>query len=161
MRRVTWPIGLATVLAFASAAVSLYWTLGGTALLDTVGGAIEDLARDGGPGATAVALAAVLAKLLAGLLGLGLIHPPATRVRRRLVTWLSGVAGVVLVLWGGANVLVGGLVLAEVITPGEVADRRALRWHVFLWDLWFLVWGAALVYALLELRRRRAGAAAA
>ncbi|MEA2497122.1 MAG: hypothetical protein QOJ29_5033, partial [Thermoleophilaceae bacterium] len=35
----------AAALAFASAAVSLYWTLGGTALLDTVGGAVEDLAR--------------------------------------------------------------------------------------------------------------------
>jgi hypothetical protein len=40
----------------ASAAVSLYWTLDGTLLLDTVGGAIEDLARpvrSSGPAARA------------------------------------------------------------------------------------------------------------
>jgi hypothetical protein len=40
------PAYAAAGLAFASAAVSLFWTLGGTLLLDTVRGAIEDLARD-------------------------------------------------------------------------------------------------------------------
>jgi hypothetical protein len=37
---------LAAGLALASAAVSLFWMLGGTALLDTVGGEIEELARE-------------------------------------------------------------------------------------------------------------------
>jgi hypothetical protein len=44
-------------------------------------------------------------------------------------------------------VLVGGLVLAEVITPSTPVDEHALRWHVFVWDLWFLVWGMALGHA--------------
>ncbi len=42
--------------AFAYAVVSLYWTAGGTALLATVGGTIEETARRGGrtrPGHTA------------------------------------------------------------------------------------------------------------
>jgi hypothetical protein len=41
-----WPAYAAAVLAWASAAVSLYWTLGGTRLLDTLGGSLEDLAQD-------------------------------------------------------------------------------------------------------------------
>ena len=45
----------AAVLAFASAAVTLYWTLGGTLLLDTVGGAFEELVRRRSPGALALA----------------------------------------------------------------------------------------------------------
>jgi hypothetical protein len=36
-------------------------------------------------------------------------------------------------------VLVGGLVLVDVITPTGPVDEHALRWHVFVWDLWFLV----------------------
>ena len=52
----------AALLAFASAAVTLYWTLGGTALLDTVGGEFEELARDRSAGAIALGTATVAAK---------------------------------------------------------------------------------------------------
>jgi hypothetical protein len=50
-------------------------------------------------------------------------------------------------------VLVGGLVLADVITPTGPADEHALRWHVFVWDLWFLVWGMALGLAAWRYRQ--------
>ncbi len=32
----------------------------------------------------------------------------------------------------------------------------ALRWHVGLWDLWFLVWGILLALATASYRRRTA-----
>jgi hypothetical protein len=35
-------------------------------------------------------------------------------------------------------------VLAGVIRPAGPVDRTALRWHVLVWDLWFLVWGLLL-----------------
>jgi len=35
-------------------------------------------------------------------------------------------------------------VLTDAITPSGPVDEHALRWHVFVWDLWFLVWGVAL-----------------
>ena len=47
---------LAAGLAVASAAFSLYWALGGTALLDTVGGEIEELARERAPAAVVTLL---------------------------------------------------------------------------------------------------------
>jgi hypothetical protein len=71
------PSYAAAVLAFGSAAVSLSWTLGGTVLLDTVGGTLEDL------------------------------------------------------------VLVGGLVLAELITHPHRWTNMHCAGTWFVWDLWF------------------------
>ena len=68
----TWPACAAAALALASAAVSLFWTLGGTLLLDTVGGAIEDLARERSVGAIALGLAAAAVKVVAGVLALAM-----------------------------------------------------------------------------------------
>src|SRR3954451_2121976 len=94
----------AAVLAFASAAISLYWSLGGTALLGTVGGAIEDLARDRSLGAVALGLAAAALKLLAGALALALRRLPARGLWRRAVLAAGAAAAAVLSLWGAANV---------------------------------------------------------
>jgi hypothetical protein len=44
----------------------------------------------------------------------------------------------------GLLVAVGTLVLTGVISPSGPVDRTALRWHVMVWDLWFLVWGLLL-----------------
>jgi hypothetical protein len=152
-RSAWWPAHVAAGLAFASAAVSLYWTVGGDALLDTVGGAIEDLARDRSPAAVAVGTAAVLLKVVAGALALALARLPVRGLRRRAVLVANGAASALLCVWGGANVVVGALVLGGAITASADADRRALRWHVFVWDLWFLLWGLALAAAIAAARR--------
>jgi hypothetical protein len=65
------------------------------------------------------------------------------RARRLLAT----MAGTGLALYGGVLVIAGALVLAGAIDPEGDVDEYALRWHVFLWDLWFVVWGVALVAA--------------
>jgi hypothetical protein len=145
---------LAAGLAFASAALSVYWTAGGTLLLDTVGGAIEDLARERSLGAVALGTATVLLKVAAGILALALVRVPRTGRRRRFLLVANGAASAILCLWGGANVVVGALVLAGAITPSADVDRHALRWHVFVWDMWFLVWGIALAVAVAAARRR-------
>lgn len=144
----------AAALAFASAALSFYWTAGGTAMLDTVGGAIEDLARERSTGAIALGVATVVLKVFAGVLALALLHPPADAVRRRFLILASGVASGILCVWGGLNVVVGGLVLSGVVSPSGDVDRHALRWHVAVWDMWFLIWGVALALAV---RAARAG----
>jgi hypothetical protein len=140
----------AAALAFASAAVSLYWTLGGTGLLDTVGGEIERLARERSAAAIAVVGATAVAKLLAGALALALLRSD----RRPLVRAAIG-GGALLALYGGVLVVAGALVLAGAIDSSEPVDEYALRWHVFLWDMWFLVWGAALALAGRRLLPRR------
>jgi len=144
----------AAVLAFGSAAVSLFWALGGTLLLDTVGGAIEELARERPPEAIASAAATALLKAGAGLLAIALVDGRDGPLTRRWLMLTNAVASAVLVMWGGSNVLVGALVLGEVITPSGAVDERSLRWHVFLWDLWFLVRGVLLALAVAGHRRR-------
>lgn len=157
--RAPWsaPAHAAVGLAFASAAVSAYWTLGGTLGLDTVGGAIEDLARERSAGGLVLGTVTVALKVLAGLLALGLARWRPGRPGRRPLLGLNGAASAILVLWGGANVVVGALVLAGAIDPSDPVDERALRWHVGLWDLWFLVWGAVLAGAVWRARRGEQG----
>jgi hypothetical protein len=132
----------AAVLAVASAAVTAWWLAGGTTLLDTVGGTMASLARDRSPAALLLGAGVVVAKLVAAALALALLRSPA-----RLVRLLALLGGGLLVLWGGANVGLGGAVLTGVLDLGPVADPRALRWHVLFWDAWFLLWGLALVVA--------------
>jgi hypothetical protein len=111
-------------------------------MLDTVGGEIEDLARERTAGAVAVISATVVLKVLAGLLAVALVRRP----RRPLVV-LAAIAGLGLALYGGVLVVAGALVLAGIIEPSGDVDEYALRWHVFLWDAWFVVWGVALAVA--------------
>jgi hypothetical protein len=148
------PAYAAAGLAFASAAVSLFWTVGGTWLLDTVGGAIEDLARDRSAPAIALGIVTIMLKATAGVLALALARPWGSHLGRRLLLSANTFASVGLIFWGGINVAIGSLVLAGVIEPAEDVDEHALRWHVFVWDLWFLLWGLALAIAIARFRRR-------
>jgi hypothetical protein len=136
---------IAAGLAFASAATTAYWLFGGIALLDTLGGSVERLARDRSGAAFALAAAVVAIKSGAGILAL-LLLSPAWRGWRMIVA-LDIFAAAVLGLSGAANVLIGALVLSGAIERADVS-RHALRWHVFLWDAWFLVWGVALAVAV-------------
>jgi hypothetical protein len=59
-------------------------------------------------------------------------------------------------------VTIGALALTGVPEPDGPVDRRALRWHVLLWDAWFLLWDLALAVATWTsaLLRRHRGASA-
>lgn len=142
--RRTCPAYAATALAFTSAAVSVYWTLGGTGLLDTLGGTFERLARDRSAAALTLGVVVIVVKVGVGLLALALVRPWGARLGRRSLVLPSVLGSLFLVLYGGVQVLAGGLVLTNVITPSGPVDEYALRWHVFVWDLWFLVWGVTL-----------------
>ena len=144
----------AAVVAFAYALVSLYWAVGGHRLVSTVGGYVEQFARRGGAIPVLVALGAAAAKVAGGLLALALVRPWGRAIPRRWLLACATGASVLLVGYGALNVLVGALVLAGVIHPGGSVDRTALRWHVGVWDLWFLVWGILLALATVSYWRR-------
>jgi Protein of unknown function (DUF3995) len=144
----------AAIVALAYALMSLYWALGGHALVSTIGGYVEQFARRGGALPVLVALAATLAKVAGGLLALALVRPWGWVVPRGWLLIGSAGASVLLVAYGGLNVLLGGLVLSGVIRPAGSVDRTALRWHVGVWDLWFLVWGILLALATVGYWRR-------
>jgi hypothetical protein len=96
----------------------------------------------------------VLLKLAGGVLALALVRPWGRRLPRWPLTLLAWCGAVLLTLYGGLNVVLGGLGLLGVF--GTPADPSALRWHVAVWDLWFLVWGLLLLATVL-LRRRSVG----
>lgn len=158
MARVAGPAAAAygaAALAALSALTTAYWTAGGTWLLDTVGGGLEELARRRDGAAVALGVAVVVLKLAGCLLALALVRP-WERVPARLVEAAALAAGVVLAAYGGVLVLVGALALAGLF--GDVADATALRWHVLLWDPWFLLWGVLLGLAAVGRRRARRSA---
>ena len=136
----------ACALAWLSAVPSVYWALGGTAGLDTVGGAIEQLARTRDPAGIALGLGAGVLKVAGGLLALALVRPWGRAIPDRLLLGAAWTASVVLTGYGGLLVAVGAMVLTGLISPAGPVDRTALRWHVLLWDLWFLVWGCCLAW---------------
>lgn len=55
---------------------------------------------------------------------------------------------VILLAYGLILTSVGLLVQARVIHPSVHADTRALAWHAFLWDPWFLILGLAVALAV-------------
>jgi hypothetical protein len=61
----------------------------------------------------------------------------------------------VLILYGGVMVSVGALVLAGVSAAPPSVDWLALRWHVWPWDMWFLIWGLLLAIAIWLYQRWR------
>jgi hypothetical protein len=115
---------------------------------------VEQFARRGGAVPVLIALAAAVAKVIGGLLALALVRPSGRAVPRRWLLVGSGAASLLLIAYGGVNVLGGALVLAGVTHPAGGADRTALRWHVGVWDLWFLVWGILLALAAVGYGRR-------
>jgi Protein of unknown function (DUF3995) len=151
VRRRNSPAIAAAVLAFASAAVTAFWLLGGTLGLDTVGGEIERQARERSAAALAVLAVTLVAKLAAGGLALALARFRA--VDKRLTT-LGIVGGTGLALYGGVLVLAGAAALAGV-GDSSGRDEYALRWHVFFWDPWFFLWGVALALGAVRARRDR------
>ena len=147
----------AAILAFAYALVSLYWASGGSGLVSTVGGYVERFAREGGAVPVLVAVAAAVVKIVGGLLALALVRPWGRVVPRQWLLTFSAVASALLVVYGALYVAGGALVLSGAVHPSGGVDRNALRWHVALWDLWFLVWGLLLAVATAGYRRRTAG----
>ena len=157
----TWAAYAACALALLSAVPSFYWALGGTAGLDTVGGTLEELARARDPRGVALGVAAGLLKVAGGLLALALARSWGRVVPRGLLLGAAWAASAVLTGYGGLLVAVGALVLTGVISPSGPVDRTALRWHVLVWDLWFLVWGVLLGVAAWRYGRRSRDPAAA
>jgi hypothetical protein len=148
-----WPAWAALVVGLAYAGISGYWALGGTWLLSTVG---RSLAA-GGPGgaAAAAAWAAAGLKVIAAVLPLLAASRAAAAMpapRRRLLRALAWAEAVILTLYGLVWTVAGLLVQSGLVHADAGADHRALAWHAYLWDPWFLLWGLLVTAALARSR---------
>lgn len=140
---------LACAVGLLYAAVSAYWGLGGTWLLDTVGGSLAKQGRAHNATVLAAVWIAAGLKVIAALLPvLAVRHPDGSRraLSLRLLAW---VAAGVLTVYGLVLTIVGLLVQTGVIHASANADHRALAWHAYLWDPWFLLWGLLISASLL------------
>lgn len=147
----------ASAAAAGYGAVSLYWALGGRAGLHTVGGFAEQMAGSHSAQAAAVAWAVVGAKAIGVALPLGLVRDWGNVVPRRGRTIACGGVGVSLFLYGVVQVAGEALVELGVVRPHAPVDWLALRWHLWLWDPWFVVWGLLLMAATWHFVRDQAG----
>lgn len=136
----TWPAYNAAVWALLFAAVSFYWALGGTALLDTIGESVTGPALAGDPLVVAAVWISVFGKL-AGVPGaLALTQRWGSLFPRWLVLLAGWGVTALLCLYGGANLVQQLLMAAGVV---EVSDtfRPVLMWHLFLWSPVWLIGG--------------------
>jgi len=136
------------------AAVSLYWALGGGWLLDTVGASLTQASRSASALVVIAVWFAVGLKVIASVLPLpatAAIAPGSLRWRR-LIRTLSWIEAGILTIYGLIWTAVGLLVQAGLVGTSATADHRALAWHAYLWDPWFLVWGVLVTAALLRSR---------
>jgi hypothetical protein len=155
----TWPAYAAFWVALVYAVVSFYWAFGGTAGVDTLGGRLEERARDGDPALLWLAGVAGVLKVGGAVVALALARPWGRVVPRRLLLVVAWGGAVVLVAYGGLYVVAGALALAGVVEVAGAEDRVALWWHVLVWDLWFLLWGVLLGLAARSFGRRGLSAA--
>jgi Protein of unknown function (DUF3995) len=90
----------ACALALLYAVPSFYWALGGTAGLDTVRGAIEELGRTRDPAGVALGIWAGVDKVAGGLLALALVRAWGRAVPRRLLLGIAWAASMALTAYG-------------------------------------------------------------
>ena len=138
----------AIFLGLGNAAVSAYWMLGGTAMLDTVGGDIERWGRERGSLVLLALAGVVLIKTAVAIVPL----VDVGEHWKRRVQWIERLASWALVVYGGLLTAVGLLLQSDVIEASNDADTKALAWHTYFWDPWFLLWGAALMVHLRQAR---------
>jgi hypothetical protein len=140
----------AFVVGLAYAGISVYWGLGGSWLLDTVGGTLEAQGRAGSASVVLAVWAAAGLKVVAAILPLlatGSVLRPARLRWLRILAWVEAV---ILTLYGLVLTAAGLLVQSGVLSTSANADHRALAWHAYLWDPWFLLWGLLVTTALLR-----------
>ncbi len=68
---------------------------------------------------------------------------------------LGWVAATSLTLYGGILIVPEALVTMGVIRPTQPVDWKALLWHLYVWDMSFLVWGILFGVATWHYSRTR------
>lgn len=159
-QRTTWFAYAAAVWAFIFAAISFYWAAGGMVGAETLGAGIARLAAARDAEMITVTWVTGGLKVLAGLLALALVQ----RWGRVFPQWLLRVAawgaGLLFLGYGVINVLQHAGMLADPTRIGELLGSvEAVRWHLALWDPFWVIGGMLFcAAAYLAGRNRQAGA---
>ncbi|WP_218828574.1 DUF3995 domain-containing protein [Rhodococcus sp. 15-649-2-2] len=144
---------IACALGIVHAAFSAYWAAGGRWMLDTVGAFATEWVDSEPATARTALLVLALVKLAAAILpALAYMNRPRLAAQNR--TWVpSSILGiswpgsVLLILWGGASFV--GAVIGLVVSD----ENRGVKYGHLFFDGIFLLWGAALLTALILSRK--------
>ena len=150
-RRGMLPALAGLVVGLAYAAIIVYWAVGGRWLLNTVGISLSQPGQAGHLAALLAVWGAAAVKAVAAvlpLLAIGVWPRTANGGLRRLARVLTWIEAAILVGYGLVLTASGLLVQAGMIESAAHADRLALKWHAYLWDPWFLIWGIFVFLAL-------------
>lgn len=147
MNRLKGSAYAAALWAFAFAALSFYWALGGSWLLATQSEQILALSEE--RWFIAVVWLTGLLKAAAGLVALSLVQGWGDAFPFGLRRFGAGAIGVFLLLYGGANLTVRALMaLGFLATPASMATPQA-TWHLVLWDPFFVLGGVLFLLCAL------------
>jgi hypothetical protein len=144
---VRWPAYAAATWTFAHAGLSLNWFLGGDLGVDQLGVRLQEEAASRQASFLVQLWAAVLIKVLAGLLALALVRPWGRRVPRRLLLVGTWGAGIGLGLYGIAGMVQAGLAQAGVIGVPPSMGEDAAIWYLSLWEPLWLIGGMLFLLA--------------
>ena len=150
-RGTVWVTYAAFAWAMAFAAVSAYWALGGEVGSKTIAADVAAVPLANDP---AVVWGTAGAKILAGLLALALVQPWGRRLPRGVLLAAAWTAGALLTLYGAANAVDHGRMVAGARSTPEVLGERAARWHLLLWDPVWLLGGVLFLVAAWYYQRR-------
>lgn len=158
-----WTGYAAAALAGSFALISFYWAAGGIALLDTLGGKFEERALRGESTLMALTWVAGALKGAGALFALALVQRWGRFFPRALMLLIGRGGAVLLIGYGGVQIVVQTLVAVGLVTPPVPIDWEALWWHLFIWDMTFLLWGVfhAMATRHYSTTSRRSGAPAA
>ena len=149
-RRATYA---ACVLALLYALVSFYWAAGSTAGLSTIGGELEAMARARDPGIVAIVVVTAFLKVAYGRLELALVRPFGRAFPRWVLLAAAWTGAALLTVYGGLLVAAQALVAVGALEVDGPVNWRALLYHLFVWDPWFLVMGLLLGVAVWHYQR--------
>src|SRR5262245_37297611 len=152
-RSLAWAGYAAAIWALLFAATSFYWALGGRIGVETVGEAITKPALAGDPAIVALVWMTGVLKVIAGGVALALVQPWGRRIPRWALQLAGWGTSVLLLVYGAANLAQDVLIVGGVIPTPVGLGAVAARWHLFLWDPWWLLGG--LLFALATWRFSR------
>ncbi len=146
-----WAGYAAATWSFIFAIVHFYWSLGGTAGIATLGGEIERMARERTLWFIIVAAWGVaILKTLAGVVALAGVQTWGQKIPRWFLLLATWGIGILFTLYGLAGLVQRSLMVSGAIrTP----DDFPARWHLFLWDPWWILGGILFLLAALHLTR--------
>ena len=148
-----WAAYGAAIWAFAFAVVSAYWASGGEFGRETIAAEIAQIPLANDP---VVVWATAGLKALAGMLALALVRPWGRSLPQRVLVTVARAAGLLLTLYGGANLVDHGRMVAGLRDTPKVLGEQAARWHLLLWDPVWLLGGVLFLAATQHHRARMA-----